>query len=54
MIFTMQCGIFIFPVVLYEFETWSLTLREENRVRVCQNRVLKTLFGPKRNEVKQE
>jgi hypothetical protein len=39
----------ILPVVLYEFETWSLTLREEHRLRFFENRVLK-IFGPKREE----
>ena len=43
--------IIILPVVLYGCETWSLTLREERRLRVCENRVLKRMFGPKRNEV---
>jgi hypothetical protein len=43
----------ILPVVLYECETWSLTLREEHRIRVFDNRVLK-IFGPKRDEVKGE
>jgi hypothetical protein len=42
----------ILPVVLYECETWSLTLREEHRLRVFENRVLKRMFGPKRDEVK--
>ena len=37
--------------VLYGCETWSLTLREECRLRVFDNRVLKRLFGPKRDEV---
>jgi hypothetical protein len=41
----------IFLVVLYGCETWSLTLREEHRVRVFENRVLRRIFGPKRNEV---
>jgi hypothetical protein len=41
----------IFPVVLYGCETWSLTLREEQRLRVFQNRVLRRIFGPKRDEV---
>jgi hypothetical protein len=41
----------ILPVVLYEFENWSLALREEHRLRVLQNRVLRRIFGPKRNEV---
>jgi hypothetical protein len=39
------------PVVLYEFETWSLTLREELRLRAFENRVLRRIFGPKRDEV---
>ena len=39
------------PVVLYECETWSLTLREERRMRVFENRVLRRIFGPKSNEV---
>jgi hypothetical protein len=41
----------ILPVVLYGCETWSLTLREEHRLRVFENRVLKRIFGPKRDEV---
>jgi hypothetical protein len=40
----------ILPVVLYGCETWSLTIREEHRLRVFENRVLK-IFGPKRDEV---
>jgi hypothetical protein len=39
------------PVVLYGCETWSLTLSEEYRLRVFENRVLRTIFGPKRDEV---
>ena len=39
------------PVVLYGCETLSLTLREECRLRVFENRVLKRIFGPKRDEV---
>jgi hypothetical protein len=38
-------------VVLYGFETWSLTLREEHRLRVFENRVLGRIFGPKRDDV---
>jgi hypothetical protein len=38
-------------VVLYGSETWSLTLREERRLRVFENRVLRSIFGPKRDEV---
>jgi len=40
--------------VLYGCETWSLTLREERRLRVFENRVLRRIFGPKRDEVKGE
>jgi hypothetical protein len=39
------------PVVLYGCGTWSLTLREEYRLRVFENRVLRRIFGPKRDEV---
>jgi len=39
----------ILPVVLYGYETWSLTLREERRLRVFENRVLRRVFGPKRD-----
>jgi hypothetical protein len=38
----------ILPVVLYGCATWSLTLREEHRLRVFENRVLRRIFGPKR------
>jgi hypothetical protein len=38
------------PVVLYGCESWSLTLREECRLRVFENRVLRRIFGPKRDE----
>jgi hypothetical protein len=41
----------IMPVVLYGCETWSLTLREKNRLRVFENRVLRRIFGPKKDEV---
>jgi hypothetical protein len=41
----------ILPVVLYGCETWSLTLREEHRLRVFENRVPRKIFGPKRDEV---
>ena len=40
----------ILPVVLYGCETWSLTLREECRLRVFENRILNPIFGPKKNE----
>jgi hypothetical protein len=41
----------ILPVVLYGCETWFLTLREEHRLRVFENRVLRRIFGPKTDEV---
>jgi hypothetical protein len=41
----------ILPVVLYGCETWFLTLREDHRLRVFENRVLRRIFGPKRDEV---
>ena len=41
----------ILSVVLYGCETWSLTLREECRLRVFENRVLRRIFGPKRDKV---
>jgi hypothetical protein len=37
----------ILPVVLYGRETWSLTVREEHKLRVFENRVLRRIFGPK-------
>ena len=40
------CGSIILPVVLYGCETWSLTLREERRLCVFENRVLRKIFGP--------
>jgi hypothetical protein len=40
----------VLPVVLYGCETWSLTLREEQRLRVFENRVLRKIFGPKMDE----
>jgi hypothetical protein len=41
----------ILPVVLYECATWSLTLREEHRLRVFENRVLRRILGPTRDEL---
>jgi hypothetical protein len=41
----------ILPVVLYGYETWSLTLKEERWLRLFENRVLRRIFGPKRDEV---
>jgi hypothetical protein len=40
--------------VLYGCGTWSLTMREEHRLRVIENRVLRRIFGPKRGEVTEE
>jgi hypothetical protein len=45
-----MCKTVILPVVLYGCETWSLTLRKEHRLRVFENRVLRRIFGPKREE----
>ena len=42
------------PVVLHSCESWSLTLREEYRLRVFENRALRRIFGPKRAEVTEE
>jgi len=42
--------IIILPVVLYGYETWSHTFREERKLRVFENRVLRRIFGPKRDE----
>jgi len=41
----------ILTVVLYGCETWSLTLRDEHRLRVLENRVLRRIFGPKTDKV---
>ena len=41
----------ILPTVLYGCESWSLTLKEEHRLRVFENRVLRRIFGPKRDRV---
>jgi hypothetical protein len=41
----------ILPAVLYGCETWSLTSREEHRLRVYENRMLRRIFGPNRDEV---
>ena len=45
--------IIILPIVLYGCETWSLTLREERKLRVFENMVLR-IFGPRRDEVMEE
>jgi hypothetical protein len=39
------------PVVLYGYETWSLTIRKECRLSVFENRVLRRIFRPRRDEV---
>jgi len=44
----------ILPVVLYGCETWLLTLREERKLRVFENRVLRRIFGPRREEISGE
>jgi hypothetical protein len=44
----------ILPVVLYECETWSLSLREEHGPKVFENRVLRRIFGPKTDEVTED
>jgi len=41
-------------VVFYECEKWSLTIREEHRLRMLDNRVLRKIFGPKRKRLTQE
>jgi len=45
-----MCTIML-PVILYGCETWSLKLREKRKLRVFENRVLRRVFGPKRDEV---
>jgi hypothetical protein len=44
----------ILPVVLYGCETWSLSLREVHRLRVFEDRVLRGIFGPKKDEIRGE
>jgi hypothetical protein len=43
--------IIIFHLVLYRCETWSLILKEKHRLRVCENKMVRRIFGPKRDEV---
>jgi hypothetical protein len=45
------CKTIVLPVVLYECETWSLTVREEHKLKVFENRVLRRIFGLKRDGV---
>ena len=42
------------PFVLYGCETWPITFREERRLRVFENRVLRRIFGPTRDDVTRE
>jgi hypothetical protein len=44
-------GVIILPPVLYGCETWSLPLREERKLGVFENMVLRRIFGPRRDEV---
>ena len=44
----------ILSVILYECETWSLTLKKERRLRMSENRLLRKIFGSKRDEVEGE
>jgi hypothetical protein len=48
---TRICKTVILPVVLYGHKNWSLTLREEHRQRLFENRLLTRIFGQKRDEV---
>ena len=41
----------ILPVVMYGSETWSLTLKEEHRLMVFENKVLRKIFGAKRDDI---
>ena len=45
------CRTIILPVILHGCKTWSLILREERKIRVYENRVLRRIFGPKKDEV---
>ena len=44
----------ILPDVLYGCDTWSLTFKEEGKLKVFENRVLRRIFGPRRDEVTRE
>jgi hypothetical protein len=44
----------ILPVILYECETWSIILKDERRLRLSENRVLRRIYGVKRGELKGE
>jgi len=45
------CRTIILPVVFYGCETWSLTLREDRKLGVFENKALRRIFGPRRNEI---
>ena len=49
--FLCMCRTIFLPVVLYGCETWSLTLRDERKLRVFENMVLRRIFGPRRDDV---
>ena len=53
-LFAVICIINSSYVILYGCETWSLTLREERKLRVVENMVLRRIFGPRRDEVTEE
>jgi hypothetical protein len=48
------CKTIILPVVLYGCETWSLILREKHRLRVLESKVLRRIFGPRRDKLTRE
>jgi hypothetical protein len=48
------CTVIILPVILCACDIWSLTLREERRLRVSENRVLRRIFGSRNDEVNEE
>jgi hypothetical protein len=48
-----SCRTVIFPGVFCEYETWSFTLREEHGLGVFENRLLRKIFGPKTEKVRQ-
>jgi len=51
---TVYCKTIFLPVFLYGCETWSLTLREERRLRVFESRVLRRIFGPYKEKLHNE
>jgi hypothetical protein len=48
------CKTITLSVVLYGCETWSVTLREKRRLRVFENKVLRRIFGPKKDKLTRE